>query len=42
MNVSLTKELEAWIQDRIESGLYRSGSEVVREALRLLDGAVRA
>jgi len=36
MNVSLTPELEALINERVESGRYRSASEVVREALRLL------
>ena len=36
MNVSLTPELEAWIQDRVQTGRYRSFSEVVREAIRLL------
>ncbi len=36
MNVSLTDELERWIEARVETGLYRSSSEVVREALRLL------
>ena len=36
MNLSLTPELERWIEDRVQSGLYRSSSEVVREALRLL------
>ena len=36
MNLSLTDELEAWISERVKSGLYRSSSEVVREALRLL------
>lgn len=36
MNVSLTDELERWIEARVASGLYRSSSEVVREALRLL------
>ena len=36
MNVSLTDELERWIEGRVETGLYRSSSEVVREALRLL------
>lgn len=36
MNLSLTKELEAWVEARVASGLYRSSSEVVREALRLL------
>lgn len=36
MNVSLTKELEALVQEKVRSGLYTSASEVVREALRLL------
>lgn len=36
MNLSLTPELEAWIDARVASGLVRSSSEVVREALRLL------
>ena len=37
MNVSLTPELEALIQERVRSGRYTSASEVVREALRLLE-----
>jgi antitoxin ParD1/3/4 len=37
MNVTLTPELEAIVQQRVESGRYGSASEVVREALRLLD-----
>lgn len=36
MNVSLTPELESLINERVASGRYRSASEVVREALRLL------
>jgi antitoxin ParD1/3/4 len=36
MNVSLTPELETWVQEKVSSGLYGSSSEVVREALRLL------
>jgi antitoxin ParD1/3/4 len=36
VNVSLTPELEALIQERVRSGRYTSASEVVREALRLL------
>lgn len=36
MNVSLTTQLEAFIQEKLDSGQYRSASEVVREALRLL------
>ncbi len=37
MNVSLTAELESYVQAKVESGLYASASEVVREALRLLE-----
>jgi antitoxin ParD1/3/4 len=36
MNVSLTPELEQFVQAKVESGRYNSASEVVREALRLL------
>ena len=36
MNVSLTPQLEAMIAEKLKTGLYRSGSEVIREALRLL------
>lgn len=36
MNVSLTRELEQLVQKKVESGLYQSASEVVRDALRLL------
>jgi antitoxin ParD1/3/4 len=36
MNISLTPELEKYIQDKVESGLYTSASEVVRESLRLM------
>lgn len=36
MNVSLTSELEQYIQEKVSSGLYYSASEVVREGLRLL------
>jgi antitoxin ParD1/3/4 len=37
MNVSLTPELEKFVNDKVESGRYNSASEVVREALRLLE-----
>jgi antitoxin ParD1/3/4 len=37
MNVSLTPQLETMIRRRVESGRYNSASEVVREALRLLE-----
>ena len=35
MNVSLTPELERRIEEQVESGLYTSSSELIREALRL-------
>jgi len=37
INISLPPELENRVRQRVESGLYGSASEVVREALRLLD-----
>jgi antitoxin ParD1/3/4 len=37
MNVSLTPELEELIAQKVQSGRYTSASEVVREALRLLE-----
>ena len=36
MNVSLTAELEQFVQGKVESGLYNNASEVIREGLRLL------
>jgi antitoxin ParD1/3/4 len=36
MNVSLTSEMEQWVQQKVGSGLYSSASEVVREAIRAL------
>jgi antitoxin ParD1/3/4 len=37
MNISLTPHLEEMIRSKIASGSYNSASEVVREALRLLE-----
>lgn len=37
MNVSLTPELEKYVADKVASGRYTSASEVVREALRMLE-----
>jgi antitoxin ParD1/3/4 len=37
MNVSLTPQLEELIKKKVDSGLYGSASEVMREALRLLE-----
>ncbi len=34
MNISLTEELEAYVKTQVDSGLFSSASEVVREALR--------
>jgi antitoxin ParD1/3/4 len=36
MNISLPQQLEAWVDERVKTGMYQSASEVVREALRLL------
>jgi antitoxin ParD1/3/4 len=37
VNISITPELDAFLQDRVNSGRYQTTSEVVREALRLLE-----
>lgn len=37
MNVYLTPELEQLVQTKVQSGRYNSASEVVREALRLME-----
>ena len=37
MNVILTKELEALVDEKIRSGRYADESDVVRDALRLLE-----
>ncbi len=37
MNVSLTPQLEELVRSKVESGRYGSASEVMREALRLLE-----
>jgi antitoxin ParD1/3/4 len=36
MNISLTPELEQFVQQKVNSGMYTSASEVIRESLRLL------
>lgn len=42
MNVSLTPELDRFVSCKVESGRYTSASEVIREALRLLEEHDRA
>jgi antitoxin ParD1/3/4 len=42
MNVSLTPELDKFVSGKVESGRYTSASEVIREALRLLEEHDRA
>ncbi len=37
MEISLPPELEIMVQARVESGRYRSASDVVREALQLME-----
>lgn len=37
MDISLTSQLEKVVKEKVASGLYSSASEVVGEALRLLD-----
>jgi len=37
MNVSLTRQLEGFIEKKVRTGKYQTASEVVREGLRLLE-----
>jgi antitoxin ParD1/3/4 len=37
MNINLTPQLEDLVRQKVASGLYTSASEVVREALRLME-----
>lgn len=37
LNVSLPAELEKRVREHVDSGLYSSASEVIREALRLFE-----
>ena len=41
INVSLTPQLEEMVRSKVAGGLYNSVSEVVREALRLMDAQDR-
>lgn len=37
MHISLTPRLEKMVKEKVQSGQYNNASEVVREALRLMD-----
>ena len=37
LNINLTPQLENLVRQKVESGRYNSASEVVREALRLME-----
>jgi antitoxin ParD1/3/4 len=37
MNISLPEELANFVKDKVSTGRYGSSSEVVREALRLME-----
>lgn len=37
MNITLTGELENLVKNKVNSGMYTDASEVIREALRLLN-----
>lgn len=37
MNISLTPRLESYVKQKVAAGMYNSVSEVMREALRLLE-----
>ena len=37
MNISLTTALKELVKEKVDSGLYNNSSEVVREALRLME-----
>ncbi|MGO4872488.1 MAG: type II toxin-antitoxin system ParD family antitoxin [Roseiarcus sp.] len=41
MNVSLTEELANYVKAKVSAGRYASSSEVVREALRLMEKVER-
>jgi putative addiction module CopG family antidote len=38
MNVSITDQLAGYVRKRVKSGRYNNASEVVREALRRMEG----
>lgn len=36
MNISLTPDLENYIEEKLRGGMYNSASEVIRESLRFM------
>ncbi|QFY43386.1 type II toxin-antitoxin system ParD family antitoxin [Candidatus Methylospira mobilis] len=41
MNVNLSPQLEDMVRQKVASGLYTSASEIVREALRMMEAQDR-
>jgi antitoxin ParD1/3/4 len=41
LNVSLTPELDQFVQERVATGRYQTASEVIRDGLRLLENQER-
>ncbi len=41
LNINLTPQLENMVRQKVAGGLYNSASEVVREALRLMEAQDR-
>ena len=41
MNINLSPQLEELVRNKVASGFYNSASEVVQEALRLMDAQDR-
>ena len=37
MHISLTPELEKIVKSKVQTGLYKNASEVIREALRFME-----
>lgn len=37
MHISLTPELKKIVKDKVESGMYGNASEVIRDAIRLMN-----
>ncbi|MGH7132629.1 MAG: type II toxin-antitoxin system ParD family antitoxin [Phycisphaerales bacterium] len=42
MNISLSKQLEKWVRDRVKSGDFETASEVIRDALRIAKDRAQA